>query len=196
MRVPLYLEIAQWALLFALGLLVVVMYRQLGRLLSKPAATAELGPAVGTMASPFRYQKLPGGMTAQFSPGAGQPWLLAFADPSCPACEQLVTSLSTMQADGELAGAGILLLISDPPGYLSISAAFQATTLEIGRPLTVTEIAGYRATGTPLLVAIDGTGRVRAAGVARQVPEIRAFAAAITGQANGAVTITESEGVR
>ena len=33
-RIPLYLEIAQWALLFGLGTLVLVLYRQLGRLLS------------------------------------------------------------------------------------------------------------------------------------------------------------------
>src|SRR5271165_1859281 len=199
MRVPLYLEVAQWALLFALGLLVVVLYRQLGRLMGNAAKTADLGPAVGTMATPFRYHQLPDGTIAQFRPGGGQRSLIAFVDPTCPACEQLVTNLSAMAADGELAGARALLLISDPPSYLGISAAFRATTLEIGRPLSAEEVTGYRASGTPLLVAVDGDGYVRAAGVARQAAEIRSFAAAAAGAggaATEAITSIESEAIR
>ena len=197
MRIPVYLEIAQWALLFALGLLVVVLYRQLGRLMGNASKTPELGPAVGTMATPFRYRTLPAGMTAQFQPGGGQRSLVAFVDPTCPACEQLVTNLSALAAGGELAGTRILLLISDPPSYLSISGAFRDTTLQIGRPLSPEEVTGYRASGTPLLVAIDGGGMVRAAGVARQVPEIRSFAAAAAaGVTDEAITSTESEAVR
>jgi hypothetical protein len=198
MRVPVYLEVAQWALLFALGLLVVVLYRQLGRLMGKAAKTPELGPALGTMATPFRYQQLPDGTTAQFRPGGGQRSLIAFVDPTCPACEQLVTNLSALAEGGELAGIRLLLLISDPPSYLGISAAFRATTMEIGRPLSAEEIAGYRASGTPLLVAVDGDGMVRAAGVARYVPEIRSFAAAAStaGAVSEAITSIESEAVR
>ncbi len=204
MRVPVYLEIAQWALLFALGSLVVLLYRQLGRLLSKSTTTAELGPAVGTMATPFRYQRLPDGTPEQFRPGGGQQSLVAFVDPTCPACEQLVTNLGALAADGELAAARILLLISDPPSYLGISAAFRSTTLEIGRPLSAAEVTGYRATGTPLLVAVDGGGVVRAAGVARQEQEIRSFAAAasvpgaagVPGAASATITTIESEAIR
>jgi len=179
MRIPLYLEVAQWALLFGLGLLVVVLYRQLGLLLRKSHHAADLGPPVGSPAGSFRYERVPDGTRLQLRPGDGRPTLIAFVDPTCPACEQLVASLSTMQASGELAGIRVLLLISDPPGYLSISAAFQATSLEIGRPVSTAEIAGYRAAGTPLLVAVDGAGLVRAAGVARQVDEVRAFVGAI-----------------
>ena len=47
-RIPEYLAVAQWALLGALGVLVVIMFRQLGRLLTGAAKTAELGPAVGS----------------------------------------------------------------------------------------------------------------------------------------------------
>ncbi len=204
MRVPVYLEVAQWALLFALGLLVVVLYRQLGRLMGSASKTPELGPAIGEMASPFRYQRLPTGTTAQFRPGGGQRSLIAFVDPSCPACEQLVTNLGTLAAGGELTGARTLLLISDPPSYLGISAAFRDTALEIGRPLSAEEVTGYRASGTPLLVAIDGAGMVRAAGVVLQATEIRSFAAAaatgdaasVAGAAGKAITSTESEAIR
>ena len=136
MRIPLYLEVAQWALLFGLGALVVVLYRQLGRLLSHEPGRAQPGPAVGSRAAPIRYRRLPDGDAGQLTPGDGQPALIAFVDPTCPACEQLVSSLGALAAAGELAGIRVLLLISDPPGYLSISAAFQDTSLEIGRPLT------------------------------------------------------------
>jgi hypothetical protein len=178
-RIPLYLEVAQWAVLFALGALVVVLYRQLGRLLHHRDEGSP-GPTVGDRAMPFRYRRQPDGDNGEFTPGDGLPALIAFVDPTCPACEQLVGSLGTLTEAGVLAGVRVLLLISDPPGYLSISAAFQDTSLEIGRPLTAAEVAGYRATGTPLLVAVDGTGIIRAAGIARTESEVQVQAASIT----------------
>ncbi len=89
--------------------------------------------------------------------------------------------------------------MSDPPGYVGISAAFQSTSLPIGRPLAVAEVAGYRATGTPLLVAVDGGGMVRAAGVASKLSEVRSYASTArsylgTGVSGGAAD--ESEVVR
>jgi hypothetical protein len=177
-RIPLYLEVAQWALLFALGALVVVLYRQLGRLLHHSDVDT-LGPTVGERAMPFRYRRQPDGANSEFTPGDAQPALIAFVDPTCPACEELVGSLGTLAAAGVLAGIRVLLLMSDPPGYLRISAAFRDTSLEIGRPLTAAEVAGYRATGTPLLVAVDGTGVVRAAAIARTVSEVQLQAASI-----------------
>jgi hypothetical protein len=187
MRIPSYLEVAQWALLFALGALVVVLYRQLGRLLSHQRDPATPGPAVGDRAAPIRYTRLPDGNAGELAPGDGQPALIAFVDPTCPACEELVGSLGTLMAAGELPGIRVLLLISDPPGYLSISAAFQDTSLEIGRPLAAAEVAGYRATGTPLLVAVDGTGFVRAAGIASTVPAVQVQAASIARESEAAV---------
>jgi hypothetical protein len=187
MRIPLYLEVAQWALLFGLGSLVVVLYRQLGRLLSHDPGPADPGPAVGSRAAPIRYARLPAGAAGQLTPGDGQPALIAFVDPTCPACEQLVGSLGALAAAGELPGVRVLLLISDPPGYLSISAAFQDTSLEIGRPLTAAEVAGYRATSTPLLVAVDSSGVVRAAGVASTLAAVQAQAASIARESEAAV---------
>jgi hypothetical protein len=179
MRIPLYLEVAQWALLFGLGLLVVVLYRQLGRLLSKSEHAHELGPPVGSRATSFRYERVSDGAPARFTPGTGTAALIAFVDPTCPACEQLVTNLSAMHDAAEMPDVEVLLLISDPPGYLSISAAFSTTRLQIGRPVAAAGVASYRASGTPLLVAVDPTGIVRAAGVASQLTEVRRFAAAL-----------------
>jgi len=185
-RIPLYLEIAQWALLFGLGTLVLLLYRQLGRLLSSGGGPESPGPAIGTQAAPIRYSRIPGDTRGQLTPGDGQPALIAFVDPTCPSCEQLVANLSELQAGGELGGIRVLLLVSDPPGYLSISAAFRATSLEIGRPLTAAEVGGYRVTGTPLLVAIDGAGEVQAVGVSSKQADVRAHAATIIQESEAA----------
>jgi hypothetical protein len=186
MRMAIGLQVAQWALLFGLGALVIVLYRQLGRTVRQPGRQSARGPAAGSTARAIRYYRLPSRTPALFTPGTGQPVLLAFVDPTCPACEQLVSSLSTLSAAGELPGVRILLLISDPPGYLEISAAFRATSLEIGRPITIAEVEGYRVSGTPLLVAIDAAGTVRAAGVASTLDEVQALATAIARESDAA----------
>lgn len=185
-RIPIYLEIAQWALLFGLGALLIVVYRQLGRLLSHQPDSGTPGPQVGSQAAPIRYLRLPGGEASRLAVGEGQPTLIAFVDPTCPACEQLVTSLTTLHDAAELPGVRILLLISDPPGYLGISAAFAGTSLEVGRPASTAEVAGYRPTGTPLLVAVDAGGSVRAAGVVSEQAAVRGYAAAIMRESEAA----------
>jgi hypothetical protein len=185
-RIPLYLEIAQWALLFGLGTLLLVLYRQLGRLLSNAAGPESPGPAVGSNAAPIRYAGVPSGSPGRFAPGNGQPALLAFVDPTCPSCEQLVANLSELAAASQLDGVRILLLMSDPPGYLGISAVFQATGLEIGRPLAAADVRAYHVTGTPLLVAIDGDGVVRAVGVTSKLTDVRAHAATIVRESEAA----------
>jgi hypothetical protein len=174
MRIPLYLAVAQWTLLLALGLLVIVMYRQLGRVLGR-AKPAPAGPAAGSSAASFGYVRAGEDTVRSLTPGSGQPALLAFVDPTCPACERLVAALSTADLAGELDGLRVLLLISDPPSYLRISDEFRSTRLEIGRPATAAELRPYNASATPLLVAIDGAGVVRSAGPAAELAEIRAF---------------------
>jgi hypothetical protein len=203
MRIPLYLAVAQWALLLALGLLVVTAYRQLGRVLGRAKQPAELGPPVDSRPGKIAYERIsrPGGNGAgpagpaghtrdaghgapadnavhSFVPGGGQPALVAFVDPTCPSCEELVTVLGAAQDADELGGLRVLLLTADPPSYLQISAAFRATSLEIGRPLDRADLEPYRATGTPLLIAIDAAGVVRAAGSAIRIAEVRAFSQA------------------
>ena len=57
MKIPLYLAVAQWTLLFAFGLLLIVVFRQLGRMLHKDDASAPLGPAVGGKAASLEYSR-------------------------------------------------------------------------------------------------------------------------------------------
>lgn len=174
-KIPLYLAVAQWALLGALGVLVVVMFRQLGQLLSGNAKAGELGPPVGSTAVPLDYLR-PGEVEIRtLTPADGQPVLVAFVDPTCPSCEELVSVLDAMRAAGELAAVRVLLLISDPVSYLQISAAFQASELEIGRPADPAGLAAYRVGATPLLVAIDAAGVVAAAGSTIRRAEVHRY---------------------
>jgi hypothetical protein len=182
-KIPLYLAVAQWALLGALGLLVIVMFRQLGQLLKGNAKAAEFGPRVGSLAAPLSYQR-PGERDVRtFTPGDGQPALVAFVDPTCPSCEQLVTTLDAMRAAGELADVRVLLLISDPASYLVISEAFRASELEIGRPADPSGLEAYRVTGTPLLVAVDAAGAVAGAGSTARPAEVGRYRDACLGHA-------------
>jgi hypothetical protein len=176
MRIPLYLAVAQWALIFALGLLVIVMYRQLGRLFDHSKASAGLGPDVGQRAAEFGYERIGDGSRHYLTPGDGQPALVAFVDPTCPACEQLVDNLGVLHQAGELSPLRVLLLTSDPPDYLQISDSFRTTGLDIARVTTHGVREDYKAVATPLLVAIGGDGTVRAAGSVRQLKEVRGFA--------------------
>lgn len=173
--IPLYLAVAQWALLGALGALVIVMFRQLGRLLSGSAKAGDLGPPAGSLAVPLRYLRPGEPDVRAFTPGGGRPALVAFVDPTCPSCEELVLTLDAMRAAGELAMVRVLLLISDPASYLRISEAFQATELEIGRPADPSGLHAYRVTGTPLLVAVDAAGIVAAAGSTVRRAEVRRY---------------------
>lgn len=173
--IPLYLAVAQWALLAALGVLVVLMFRQLGRLLTGTSRPAELGPPTGSRAAPLTYARPGEEAVHRLMPGAGQPALVAFVDPTCPSCEKLVGLLDAAHEAGDLAGLRTLLLISDPPGYLQISEAFRSTGLEIGRPAERDGLDSYRVSATPLLVAIDGAGLVRAAGPVMQAAQVRAY---------------------
>ncbi len=174
--IPEYLAVAQWALLGVLGVLVVIMFRQLGRLLTGAAKTAELGPPVGGKAAALTYVRPGDPAERRLTPGEGQPLLLAFVDPTCPSCEDLVGVLGQLQAAGELASLRALLLISDPPSYLQISDVFSSTGIEIGRPVRPAGLEYYRVSATPLLVAVDDAGVVRAAGSVVRPAEVRAFA--------------------
>ena len=211
MRIPVYLATAQWALLFALGVLVVVMYRHLGRHFNLAKPDVQLGPAVGSSAVSFEYDRVADGTVQRFTPGHGQPALIAFVGPTCPACEDLVTVLGEARDNGGLDGVRALLLMAEPPSYLQISEPFRTTRLEIGEILADATLEAYRASATPVLVAIDGTGVVRSAGPATKLREVRAFVQAclvpmaghaalpvLPGQerAQESATITEDEEVR
>lgn len=179
MRIPEYVAIAQWVLLLTLGLLVTLMFRQLGRQLGAVKSPPALGPPVGTPAAGFEYVRLDTGTREFFDPAEGAA-LLVFADPTCPACEELVAGLNQAHADGGLAEVRPLILTAEPASYLQISAPFRDTRLPLGRLVSDSTRQTYRVSATPLLVAVDGGGLVRAAGPVIRPADIEAFVRAST----------------
>jgi hypothetical protein len=178
MKVPEYLVVAQWALLFALGFLVIVAFRQLGRVFVRGTSHPDLGPPTGTMAASLEYLRVSDGTAQQVQPGRGEPLLAAFVDPTCISCENLVLALEGARQETALGGVRVLLLTTDPPRYLSVSEVFQNTTFEVGQVVAQRNLETYRASATPLLVAIDQVGIVRWAGAAATPEEVRSAIAA------------------
>jgi hypothetical protein len=186
-RIPEYVAIAQWALLLTLGVLVTLMFRQLGRQMGVIKSAPALGPTVGTPAAGFEYMRLDTRTSELFEPAAGHAALLAFADPTCPACEELVAALNQVHADGGLAEVRPLILIAEPASYLQISEPFRDTPLPVGRLVTGSARQAYAVSATPLLVAVDGGGVVRASGPATRPADVAAFVhAAVVPRTDGA----------
>lgn len=174
MKIPVFLAVAQWALLLSLGWLVVIMYRQLGRVFGEQKTSPDHGPSIGSSAPAIEYMRLADDTPGYLTPGS-QPTLVAFVEPSCLSCDRLVAAMSAVHVAGELDDWQVLLLMSDPPKYLRVSEAFRSTRLEIGRVLTRATVDDYHAMATPLLVAIDVSGVVRAAGAAVEISEVRSY---------------------
>ena len=172
---PVWLTVAEWTALFALGVLVVLMYRQLGRVFAGKTPAASIGPVLGSVAPSFDYVRVRDGSEHAFLPGGGQPSLVAFVDPTCPSCEALVESFDEGARRGELSAVRTLLVISDPPEYVQISDVFRSTKMEIGRPTTDAPREAYNAVATPLLIAVDAAGVVRAAHPVTTLKDLRAF---------------------
>lgn len=168
-----YLAVAQWAVLLGFGTLLIVVYRQLGWAFTRLKPDRDFGPAIGTPAGAFEYIRTSDRTVQYFEPAAGIDTLLAFVDPTCASCEALVSALSEFHSGGELEDVRVLLVTSEPESYLQISDEFQTTELEIGRVTSSEALEAYRVSATPLLVAIDERGTVRASGVAIQPREIR-----------------------
>jgi len=171
--VPQYMVVAQWIALLSLGLLVIVMYRQLGRVFGRKQRPEHLGPEIGTRATEFDYHRLGDAAVRTFRPELGQTVLLAFVDPTCPACEELVESLGQATSSDDLWETRILLVTDEPPDYVNLSEAFSLTQLEIAWPTSETVRQAYRVGATPLVVAIDRGGIVRAVRATTELDDIR-----------------------
>jgi hypothetical protein len=174
MEISLYLAVAQWTLLFGFAFLVIMLYRQLGHVFGAKAPFKH-GPPAGTRAESFEYKRVSDHTLQYVAPGGGQPALLAFVNPTCQACEELVRALSAAHKSGDLKDLRVLLLISEPATYLQISDAFRATDLEIGQILSKAPLNSYKVTATPLVIAIDAGGVIGASGAATELAEVRGF---------------------
>jgi hypothetical protein len=168
MRVPASVFIAQSVLVGSLGILTVVLYRQLAFLvrgLGRIDKQASGGLPVGSPAPQFEYDNLQSRaqLTATF---AEQRWtLLAFLDPLCVTCDDALTSIERITKHS-LAGFRILVVSTAAPRLIGAVQAFANTSLELGHVSAEVATDLYRTDATPFLYVIDPAGVIRAKGAA------------------------------
>ena len=171
---PLWLVISQWTLLFALGFLVIIMYRQVGFLQQlKDQGSEREGLPLGAKAPAFEYAPVNGGAnaTARFDP-SGKWSLLVFADPACVTCQNTLLALEHISP--KLAQT-MRVLVATTAGLAQIAAvdAFRTAPVEIGRISSDVLSRLYHTGVTPFGYVIDPEGKVHARGIATDESSIR-----------------------
>lgn len=171
---PLWLVVSQWTLLFALGFLILVMYRQVALLeYWKDRGTERDGLPIGEKAPAFDYIAVNqmSRTTTRFEPG-GNWTLLVFADPGCVSCENMLHALEQLAPKLEQ-GTSVLVVTSAEPVQIDASGAFRTTTVEVSRIHDEVRSRFYRTQVTPFGYLIDPDGIIRAKGAATDGTAIR-----------------------
>jgi hypothetical protein len=173
---PTWLVVGQWVLLFALGFLIIVMYRQVGYLQGlKDAGSEREGLPVGEKAPTFEYTRLNGeagaGTSTRFEP-QGNWSLLVFADPTCASCQDTLLTLEKMAPKlGQ--GVRIMVATTAEPAQIALADAFQTQTFAISRVRGDVPARLYRTRVTPFGYLIDPAGKVRARDIAADEAALR-----------------------
>lgn len=154
-------EVMQWMTLILIGLLVLGIFRQVSLMLP-PAARAVLGgPRLGARLPRRVLEEIRRAARIELDGEA----MIAFVSENCLACQELLASLSKTGPDDD--GATVVLVSKSP------NERFRQALAETGRR-TIYDEGGriWKAVGvtaTPLVVRVDGTGRVNAKEVAPHV---------------------------
>jgi len=171
---PLWLVISQWALLFALGFLVITMYRQLGFMLGlKDLGTERDGLPIGEKAPTFDYipTNRSTSRSVHFEP-KGLWTLLVFADPGCVSCQSTMISLERL-APTLKQTMRVLILTSAVPAQIAAVDAFRTTSLDIGRIDDDVSNKLYHTHTTPFAYLINTEGMIQSKGIATDESAIR-----------------------
>jgi hypothetical protein len=171
---PLWFVVAQWVLLFALGMLIIILYRQLGFLLHlRDQGTAQEGLPIGERAPSFEYALINENAQAvhHFEPRAV--WtLLVFAEPGCVSCKKTIGALEqlTPKFKQQLQP---LIVTSAEPELIAAVDEFANTPLALGRIDRTVSQRLYRTRSTPFAYLINPDGVVEAKGVVSDETAIR-----------------------
>jgi hypothetical protein len=171
---PLWLVVSQWTLLFALGFLVIVMYRQVALLEKlKERSSEREGLPIGEKAPAFDY--IPAGSSTKtstrFEP-TGTWSLLIFADPSCVSCQGTMLALERLAPQlGQT--LRLLVVTTADPAQVAAVDAFRTASFDIGHIRSDVSSKLYRTNITPFAHVIDPTGLIRAKEIALEESSIR-----------------------
>ncbi len=146
-------EALQWAVLLVFGLLLLGVLRQLSLMLPAEARVAMSGPAM--------MKRLPRSLLDELRSAAGRDGLrqgavLAFITENCLGCQQLLADIEDGRKN--LNGQEVVLVAKTPsPGFLQ-------AVRDTGLPVVPDVERGFwnacKISATPLVVQIDGEGRV------------------------------------
>lgn len=162
MRVPLWIVISQWALLLALAILVVLIYRQLAYLLdlSVRVSAPTTGLPLGSQAPSFDYRLVAASHETQRFVGEGVPTLLLFTDPGCRSCLEALEILERTTRAQRGATLRVLAVTDADPRLLvaiedQLPFEIALVDRDVVRRLYSTLVA-------PFLYGIDSRGVIRA----------------------------------
>ena len=170
---PLWLVVSQWTLLFALGFLIIVMYRQVAFLQRlKDGGSEREGLPVGEKAPAFDYMPVNSkSVSSRFDP-KGTWSLLVFADPTCVSCQGALLALERMVPKlGQT--MRVLVATNADPAQISAVDAFRTASVDISRVPGDVPSKLYQTTITPFGYVIDPEGKIRAKGVTTDEASIR-----------------------
>lgn len=171
---PSWLVVSQWTLLFALGFLIIVMYRQIGYLQElKDVGSEREGLPVGEKAPAISYFS---GSETSDAPIHFEPrgtWsLLVFADPGCSSCQDTLRTLEWL-APKLNQTMRLLVVTTAEPAQIAAADAFRKASITIGRVRNDVPSKLYRTHVTPFAYLIGPDGGIRAKGVAADEVSIR-----------------------
>lgn len=154
-------------LLFALGFLVIVMYRQVGFLQNlKNISSDQEGLPIGERAPSFTHIPIKGDVNvARGFAAQGQWTLLLFLDPGCVSCQSALHALEKMAAQLSSRSVHSLIITSAEPAVIAAVDAFSTSFLDISRVSKDVSTKMYRTRITPYGYLIDPAGIIRAKGV-------------------------------
>ena len=155
-----------WAVVLALGIVVVALARQIGILFERVAPMGALmtdsGPKIGEASPKFALHAVGSGRPVSIGAQTGRSLLIFFLSPTCPVCKKLLPVLKSAQK-AEKSFDIVLASDGDAPKH----EAFIASHKLDGFPYVLSSDLGmaYRVSRLPYGVVLDGEGTVRAKGL-------------------------------
>lgn len=168
-----------WALIVLLGVLLVLLYRQIGHLY-RLGDVEELnhGLPPGSHApefdlAPIGDRRIATGVSGRF-PRRGQPGILMFADPGCAACEVALHELEESVLRGLVPREAIVVATVASDAIAQTVEAFRETDLLLVR-VGDDAVAGYQRRVTPLAFSINDSGVIVGSGSPQRAKDIAAL---------------------
>jgi methylamine dehydrogenase accessory protein MauD len=156
-----------WAVVLALGIVVIALARQIGILFERVAPMGALmtdsGPKVGEASPKFALQALGSGKPVSIGAQTGRSLLVFFLSPTCPVCKKLLPVLRSVQK----AEKGWLDIVLASDGEAPKHEAFiTSRKLDQFNYVLSSDLGmAYRVSRLPYGVVLDGEGTVRAKGL-------------------------------